>query len=176
MALVTLARAKGHLRIALDLTDQDDDIYAKVQQASTIILDYLKRRAHESQTTATIDTSSQASPTVITTVSPHGFSTGAAVFIAGHVDAVPTVNGLWTISAASGSTFTIPVAVTTAGTGGTVSVTWTEDTVPGHVQASVLLMIGHLYEHREGDATDADEVVWQAIERLLMRARDPALA
>jgi hypothetical protein len=102
-------------------------------------------------------------------------TTGASVFIAGHVTSVPSINGLWTISAAAGSTFTIPVAVTTAGTGGTVSTTWTQNTVPLPVQASVLLMLTDLVEHR-GDDTEATDQTWKAVERLLMRSRDPALA
>jgi len=56
--------------------------------------------------------------------------------------------------------------------------TWSVDaspsTVPGNVQAAVLLMLAHLYEHR-GDEMQQDEALWQAIGRLLMRFRDPVL-
>lgn len=52
---------------------------------------------------------------------------------------------------------------------------WTSDTVPGPVQAATLLMLTHYYEHR-GDDLRADEAVWLAVQRLLMRFRDPALA
>lgn len=172
-SLVTLQAAKAHLKITT--TDRDADLTMKCAQASAIILDYLKGRAHEVSTTATITTSSVANPTVITTALPHGFSTGQSVFIAGHLDAVPTVNGYWTIAAAAGSSFTIPVDVTTAGSGGTVSQVWSTVTVPGPVQASVLLMLTHLVEH-PGDDLTSDAVTWEAIGRLLMRARDPALA
>ena len=48
-------------------------------------------------------------------------------------------------------------------------------TTPGPVQAATLLMLGHLHEHR-GDDMKADTEVWEAIARLLMRFRDPALA
>lgn len=52
---------------------------------------------------------------------------------------------------------------------------WTEATVPGPVKAAILVMLTHLYEHR-GDDMIPDEAVWKAIERLLVRSRDPALA
>jgi hypothetical protein len=96
-ALVSLAQAKEHLRIKT--SDDDADVYLKVEQASAIILDYLKSRAGD----------------------------------------------------------------------------WTADTAPGQVQAATLLMLGHLHENR-GDDMEPDPMVWQAIERLLMRSRDPALA
>lgn len=172
-ALVTVEVAKAHLRVTSD--DQNADINSKIDQASAIILDYLKGRAHEAASSASIETSSVASPTVITTVSPHSFVNGSSVFISGHIDSVPSINGTWTISNVLSDSFTIPVAVTTAGTGGTSSVVWTEDTVPGNVQSAVLLMLSHLYEHR-GDDQKTDEALWQAIERLLMRSRDPAFA
>jgi hypothetical protein len=47
--------------------------------------------------------------------------------------------------------------------------------VPGPVAAATLLMVGHLDEHR-GDDMKADADLWLAIERLLVRFRDPALA
>ena len=53
--------------------------------------------------------------------------------------------------------------------------TWTDVTVPADVQAAILLMLTHLYEHR-GDEMKPDEDLWNAIARLLMRRRDPALA
>ena len=172
-ALVTLEQAKAHL--GTTHPDNDGDVQLKAEQASAIVLDFLKRRAHEAQTSAVIETSSVASPTVITTVSPHTFTTGANVFISGHITSVPSINGLWTISTPTASSFTIPVAVTTAGTGGTVSLQWTAETVPGQVQAAVLLVLTHLYEKR-GDDMQSDEVLWQALGRLLWRSRDPAFA
>ena len=55
----------------------------------------------------------------------------------------------------------------------------TPSTVPPWVEASVLLLLGHLYEHRGdefGDKADNDDRVWAAIANLCRRARDPALA
>jgi len=53
---------------------------------------------------------------------------------------------------------------------------WTSPaTAPPPVTAGILLMLGRLYEQR-GDDEDQDEKLWQAIDRLLVRYRDPALA
>jgi len=54
VALLSLAQAKSHLRIALDDSSRDEDIYAKVEEASGIILDYLK--IPEAEQTWTEDT------------------------------------------------------------------------------------------------------------------------
>lgn len=97
-ALVTLQKAKLHLNETSDA--RDEDIAFKAEQASDIIVDYLK-----------------------------------------------------TDEAAA----------------------YTIDTVPKPVQAAVLLMLTHLVESR-GEDMDRDEHLWNAIERLLMRFRDPALA
>jgi hypothetical protein len=172
MALVTLAYAKAHLRIPADDNAHNDDVSIKAEQASAIILDYLKSRINNR---STIVSSSVASPTLITTLAAHTYLNGNTVTITGHAGSTPDLNGSWTISNVTSTTFTIPVAVTVAGTGGTASVSWTYVTVPVHVQAAVLLMLTHLYEHR-GDDQKADADVWLAIERLLIRSRDPAFA
>jgi len=57
---------------------------------------------------------------------------------------------------------------------------WTDVTVPLPVQAAILVMLAHLYEDRgdrakETDA-DADKTVWESIDRLLARFRDPSWA
>ena len=48
-------------------------------------------------------------------------------------------------------------------------------TAPGAVSAAILLLLTRLYEHR-GDDDAEDAVTWTAIERLLARTRNPALA
>ena len=53
--------------------------------------------------------------------------------------------------------------------------TWEAATVPGPVTAAILLMLARLHEHR-GDLEKEDADLWLAVERLLMRLRDPALA
>jgi hypothetical protein len=170
MTLITMTTAKAHLRITS--SDQDGDIAAKAEQATEIILDYLKSRAH---TGFTIATSSIASPTVITTDDAHSFVDGQTVVIADHADSTPSLNGSHVISNVTGSTFTVPVAVTVAGSGGTATLLWTAVTAPRQVISAILLMLTHLWEHR-GDAMDTDPHVWEAIRRLLERSRDPAFA
>lgn len=57
--------------------------------------------------------------------------------------------------------------------------TWTPATVPPRIQAAVLLLVAHLYEHRGdafGNAQDNDDRVWAAIANLCRQSRDPALA
>ncbi len=103
MALVTLDQVKTHLHIPLDTTDRDADVQDKAEQASSIILDYLKSRA-----------------------------------LAGWSDA------------------SLPV--------------------PGPVQAATLLLVANLDENRGDRDMKNDADCWLAIERLLMRFRDPALA
>lgn len=48
-------------------------------------------------------------------------------------------------------------------------------TVPKPIEAATLLLLVHLNENR-GDNMQADRQVWEAIERLLIRFRDPAFA
>lgn len=68
-----------------------------------------------------ISTSSVASPTVITTATPHGYVTGETVVIYSHAGSTPSINGtVYTITVTGASTFTIPVNVTVGGTGGFV--------------------------------------------------------
>lgn len=55
---------------------------------------------------------------------------------------------------------------------------WTDQTVPGQVRASVLLVLGTLWADREGSgeqATDRDPIS-PAVVSLLRRMRDPAIA
>lgn len=58
-----------------------------------------------------------ANPTVITTSIAHGMLTGDKVMIAA-TNSVPSVDGLWTVSVLSPTTFSVPVPVTFAGNTG----------------------------------------------------------
>jgi hypothetical protein len=89
-----------------------------VAVASTGIL--VKRASLDMSLSRTVVSSSVAGASVITTGTAHTFTTGDTVLITGHVGSTPSINGSWVISAAAGSTFTIPVNVTVGGTGGTV--------------------------------------------------------
>lgn len=73
------------------------------------------------QNTIPITSSSVANPTVITTSAPHGLTTGDVVVISGHSGSTPAVDGQYTVTVTSTTTFTVPVNVTVGGTGGTVS-------------------------------------------------------
>ena len=74
-----------------------------------------------STNTATILTSSVANPTLITTSAAHGFASGDLVTIAGHAGSTPELNGEYEITVQSATTFTIPVSVSVAGSGGTAA-------------------------------------------------------
>lgn len=52
---------------------------------------------------------------------------------------------------------------------------WTDLTCPAPVQASILIVLSDLEEHRAGSAAD-DVFISEAVRRLLARWRDPALA
>jgi hypothetical protein len=51
----------------------------------------------------------------------------------------------------------------------------TPETTPPPVVAAILLMLTRLYEQR-GDDEDKDASLWAAVDRLVIRFRDPALA
>jgi hypothetical protein len=63
-----------------------------------------------------ITSNSAASPTTVTTATPHGLTTGDSVVITGTGD----IDGTYTATVTGGSTFTVPVA-SAGGTGGTVN-------------------------------------------------------
>lgn len=166
---ITLAQAKRHLYV--DDEAHNADIQFKVEQACGIITDYLKARP------IAIASISVANPTVITTSVPHGLISGISYTIGG-TTTTPTVEGSQLVTVTGFTTFTVPVNVTVgqttkAGTVGTP--VWTETTAPGHMKAATLLVLTHLHEKR-GDDMASDTGLWDAVGRLLMRSRDPALA
>jgi hypothetical protein len=74
-----------------------------------------------STTNVAITSSSAANPAVITTAKDHGFVAGDQITIQGHSSS-PPINSTYTVGTTSSTTtFTIPVAVTSAGKGGFVS-------------------------------------------------------
>lgn len=66
-----------------------------------------------------ITSSSVASPTNILCGAVHGLTNGDQVFIEGHTGSVPVINGRYPITFVDNLNYTIPVNVTTGGTGGT---------------------------------------------------------
>lgn len=61
-----------------------------------------------------------ATATVITTAAAHGRTTGDTAIITGS-NSVPLIDGEWTVTVLSTTTFSIPKTVTTAGTAGTAA-------------------------------------------------------
>lgn len=79
------------------------------------VVDY---SADPQQTVIPITSNSLANPTVVTTPVPHGLATGQVILISGVSTSSPTINGERTVTVTGANTFTVPVNVTTAGTGG----------------------------------------------------------
>lgn len=69
---------------------------------------------------AVVSTSTVAASTVLTTATAHGLVSGLYVTLAGHTS-TPTINGVYKITVISTTKFSIPTAVTVAGSGGTVT-------------------------------------------------------
>jgi len=169
--LVTLAQAKKHLRV--DTVDQDVDIALKADHASAMILRYLKGRRIEVSTLV-----SSGGVAMVTTPTPHGLVTNDVVSVWGATQL--EYNGAFTVTVLTTTTFTYAVSGTPASPatgviGLSTAEAWTDLTVPGPVQASVLLLLAHFYEDR-GEDLSSDEAVWKAIERLLVTYKYSALA
>ena len=71
----------------------------------------------------TITGATAASPTVVTTATPHGYTSGDSVVIAGASQG--TLNDEWTVTVTGASTFTVPLNLGSSSTGGTVTKTST---------------------------------------------------
>jgi hypothetical protein len=56
-----------------------------------------------------------------------------------------------------------------------IAATWTEANVPLPVQAAILYLLTHLFEH-PGDDMKADADLWMAIDRMICMYKDPVLA
>lgn len=69
---------------------------------------------------ASVGASSVANPTHITTLLPHGLTTGQNATMAGHAGSTPSLNGTHVVTVLDPTHFTIPVNVTVGGAGGTV--------------------------------------------------------
>ena len=115
----------------------------------------------------------------ITTHGAHGLSTGNTVTLFGVTQ--PEYNGVFTVTVTGTTTFTIPVTGSpdspATGTIGLTAVeAWTDLTVPSRVQAAVMMVLGHLWRFRGDEDMGIDAALWESIDRVLMRDRDPALA
>ena len=81
---------------------------------------------------STVSDISVANPTHITTSTPHGILNGATVVISGSVGGVLSINGTNVATVLDATHFTIPVAVTVAGSGGTVNILYAVDEMGAH--------------------------------------------
>jgi hypothetical protein len=178
MALVTLAVAHAHIRAAWTLATsppdpRDADLQLKVDHASAIVLSEAKG------TDVMISSlTSVGGVATLTTAMVHGLTTGDTVFIRGAVE--PEYNGVVTVTVTGTTTFTYTVTGSPAGTATgpyalRIVPAWTSSTVPSKMQAAVLLMVTHLWEHR-GDDMYADEDLWKAIRNVLGDLRHLAVA
>lgn len=98
-------------------TDEDDNVAVTKSGTSFFVHWTGNLGAHG----AAILTSSVANPTVITTATEHGLRTGENAEIAGHSGSTPSINSTYVVTVISDTTFSVPVNVTVAGTGGTVT-------------------------------------------------------
>lgn len=80
-----------------------------------------------------ITSSSVANPTVITCTG-HGMISGDSVLIAGHEGSTPAVDGSYTVTRVNDDTFTVPVNVSSGGTGGTATKTSTNHGAAAYLQ------------------------------------------
>lgn len=110
---------EGSLSIAA-VVNGIDSLAVNVTSADGSVRPAIGATALISRTVAIV-TSSVASPTVLTTTEPHGIVSGQTVTIAGHTGSTPALSGVYVATRTGDATFTVPVNVTTGGTGGTVA-------------------------------------------------------
>lgn len=89
-----------------------------------------------SQVVIPITSNTLANPTVVTTTVPHGLTSGQVILISGVATSDPTINGEQTVTVTSPTTFTVPVNVTTGGTGGSFVKCSTVNGAYGFLQVS----------------------------------------
>lgn len=83
----------------------------------------------QSKTPIALTSNSIANPTVVTTAVPHGFQTGETVTISGNTGSSPTINAALVATRIDATHFSVPVNVTTGGTGGSAAASATFQTV-----------------------------------------------
>lgn len=110
---------------------------------------------------AAISSSSvDALTTHITTAAAHGFSTGVQVLISGHEGSTPDINGSYEVTVVSDTVFTIPVAVTVGGTGGTAQATTVQiETFNGESEPPTFAIL----DTATAEAFAEYELLWSAL-------------
>lgn len=96
-----------------------NNLFALAQKLDASGLGYNNYAALIGTYSGIISTNSIASPTVVTTTAPHNLINGRRVLISGNTGSFPSINGSFSVTVTSPTTFTIPVAVKISGTGGT---------------------------------------------------------
>jgi hypothetical protein len=89
-----------------------------------------------SQYAIPITSNTLANPTVVTTPVPHGLTSGQIILISGVSTSSPTINGERTVTVISPTTFSVPVNVTTPGTGGSFVKSSTVNGASGYQQVT----------------------------------------
>jgi hypothetical protein len=116
-----------------------------------------------SQRVTPITSNSIANPSVVTTPVPHGLTTGDIVLISGVATSSPTINGEFTVTVLTTTTFSVPVNVTVAGTGGSFVRSNTANGGAGIQMVSALSgftgFIGKI-RHSADDTTYADLITF----------------
>lgn len=113
-----------------------------------------------------ITSNSIANPTVVTTPVPHGLTTGQVILISGVASSSPTINGQRTVTVTGANTFTVPVNVTVAGTGGSFVLASTVNGGVGYAQCTQYSGITNVVlkiRHSPDDVTYADLITFTTI-------------
>ncbi len=122
VAVAGLAKANASYVVSGDI---DEGVILQAHEAETVDwntktegfpVDYT---LDTGQRTIPITSNTIANPSVVTTPIAHGLATGNIIVISGVITSDPTINGEQTVTVISPTTFSVPVNVTTGGTGGT---------------------------------------------------------
>lgn len=120
------------------------------------------------QVVISITSNTQASPTVVTTATPHGLTSNDTVLIAGNTGSNASINGERTVTVISSTTFSVPVNCTTAGgTGGTFTRGKTQNGGTAYLVATDITLGGYTnalvtVRHSTDDSTYADKSAFTA--------------
>lgn len=121
---------------------------------------------YEANRSIPITSNSIANPSVVTCPAPHGLVTGQIVIIAGVATSSPTINGSRAVTVISATTFSVPVSVSVAGTGGTVTEASTVAGGAGYLQVTAYSGFTNVVvriRHSPDDITYADLITFATV-------------
>lgn len=113
-----------------------------------------------------ITSNSIAAATVVTTPVPHKLTTGDVIVVSGVVTSTPTINGSQTVTVLSPTTFSVPITVTVAGTGGSFVRASSNNGGVGYLLVSALTgftAVAVNIRHSADDTTYADLVTFAPV-------------